>query len=92
MATQSDADIEKLRADIAQLRSDMGNIGDTVKTMVTNRGSAAYERVRQSGDDLQKQAKEAIDSAAHQIEQRPLTAALTAFGIGVVLGMLFSRR
>lgn len=92
MATQTDADIEKLRAEIAQLRSDMGNIGESVKTMVTSRGSAAYARVRESTEDLQKQAKEAIDSAAHQIEQRPLTAALTAFGIGVVLGVLFSRK
>lgn len=92
MATQTDADIEKLRSDVAQLRGDIEQIGETLKTIIAARGGAAYEQVRRSTEDLQKEAKEAIDQAAREIEERPFTSTLSAFGIGLVLGMLFSRK
>ena len=76
----------------AQLRSDISQISQTLKAIAADRGGAAYERARQSAEDMQTRAKEAIDSAARQIEERPFTTTLSAFGVGLVLGMLFSRK
>jgi len=92
MTTQTDADIEKLRSEIRQLRSDIGQIGETLKAIVADQSGAAYERVRQSTEKAQKKAADAMDSVAHEIEERPFTSTLSAFGVGLVLGMLFSRK
>lgn len=92
MATQTDADIEKLRAEMQTLRSDISKISETLKTIAGGYGEAAYARARQSAEDVQKRAKETLDSAAREIEERPFTATLSAFGIGLILGMLFSRK
>jgi ElaB/YqjD/DUF883 family membrane-anchored ribosome-binding protein len=89
---QTDTDIEKLRAEMAQLRSEILQIGETLKTIAADRAAVAYEKVRQSAEGLQQQAKDALDSAVREIEQRPFTTTLFAFGFGLLLGMLFSRR
>ena len=77
---------------MAQLRSEILQIGETLKSIAADRGAAAYERVRQSAEGVQQQAKDALAAAAHEIEERPLTATLYAFGIGLLLGMMFSRK
>jgi ElaB/YqjD/DUF883 family membrane-anchored ribosome-binding protein len=92
VTAETATDIEKLRAEMTQLRGEISQIGETLKAIAADRGAAAYERVRQSGEALQQQAKDAIDSAAREIEQRPFTTVLSAFGIGLLLGALLGRR
>lgn len=75
---QVDVDVAKLRADLDQLRNDIVKLGDTVKTVIADGRDAAYARVRRS--------------AAEEIEERPFATVLSAFGIGLVVGLLFSRR
>lgn len=92
MTAQTDADIEKLRAELAQLRTEILQIGDTLKTIAAGQSSAAYDRVRQSAEGLQQQAKDAIGAAAREIEERPLSATFYAFAIGMLLGTVFGRK
>ena len=92
MATQTDADIEKLRAEMQTLRSDISQISETLKSIASGYGEAAVAEARQSAEKVQKGAKERLDAAAHEIEEHPITATLSAFGVGLVLGMLFSRK
>lgn len=89
---QTDVDVAKLRADLDQLRNDIAKLGDTVKTVLADGGDAAYERVRRSAEKYQKRAKDFVDIAAEEIEERPIATILSAFGIGLVMGLLFSRR
>lgn len=92
MAAQSDSDGEKLRAELAQLRAEILQLGETLKSIATDRSTAAYERMRQSAEGMQQQAQDVLAAAAREIEQRPLTATVYAFGIGFLLGMIFGRK
>lgn len=87
-----DVDVAKLRSDLDQLRNDIAKLGDTVKTVVVDGGYAAYARVRRSAEKYQKQAKDVVDMAAEEIEEHPVATVLSAFGIGLLMGLLFSRR
>lgn len=87
-----DAEYETLRKELDQLRSDIGSLSRTLKDIATDQGSAAYEKVKQSAQRAQTQATEAIGAVSSEIGERPFTSIFTAFGIGLVIGMLFSRR
>jgi ElaB/YqjD/DUF883 family membrane-anchored ribosome-binding protein len=87
-----DAEYETLRKELDQLRSDIGSLSRTLKDIATDQGSAAYEKVKQSAQRAQTQATEAIGAVGSEIGERPFTSMFTAFGIGLVIGMLFSRR
>lgn len=81
MTDRTEADLAMLRTDVAQLRKDLAKITDTLQGL-------ARHGAEQVGD----KAKSAVKSVASEIEERPLAAALTAFGVGAIIGMLFSRR
>jgi ElaB/YqjD/DUF883 family membrane-anchored ribosome-binding protein len=92
MAVQVEADVAKLRSDIDQLRTDISKIGDSVKTLVSEGSDVAVARFRRSADKIQRQAKDVAQIAAQEMEERPFATAAGAFGVGLMLGFLFSRR
>ncbi len=91
-SANSDPDIRTLRADVAKLRADLAKIGDTLQDIAQARGAEAIDRVQQIGEKVRDETKRRVQSVADEIEERPVTAALVAFGAGVILGMLFSGR
>ncbi len=88
----ADAEYETLRKELDQLRSDLGTLTQTLKGIATDEGSAAYDKVRQSAQKAQAQASQAIGAVGTEIGERPFTSMVTAFSIGLVIGMLFSHR
>lgn len=92
MDAGNEANMEALRTEIEQLRTDISRIEETLKAIVSQRVSATYGRVRDTAERVADQASEAADSLGRQIAERPLTNVATAFGIGILLGMLFGRR
>lgn len=90
MAAQ--ADIETLRKELDQLRSDVTALTRTLKDIASDQGSAAYESVRRSAQRAQEQAAQTAGAVGQEIGERPFTSVLSAFSLGLLIGMLFSRR
>jgi ElaB/YqjD/DUF883 family membrane-anchored ribosome-binding protein len=94
-----DADVKSLQSEVNDLRDDIAKIGDTLQDMLQHGGAAlqqggaeAFERVQDQAERLRRDLQRRAQSVAGEIEERPLTAALIAFGVGMVLGMLFHGR
>ena len=80
----NDAELDKLKADLATLRRDVSSLTEALR----ERGTA---RARAAADGVRDQATQAAQTVSHQIEDRPYTSVLTAFGIGLVIGRLLDR-
>jgi ElaB/YqjD/DUF883 family membrane-anchored ribosome-binding protein len=87
-----DKDVEALRDEITALRKDLGAVVHTIKDMGAERGTAAYERMQQAAERARAQGQKAADSIADGVEHKPFTSLASAFGIGLLLGLLFSGR
>jgi ElaB/YqjD/DUF883 family membrane-anchored ribosome-binding protein len=86
------ASAETLNEEIKRLRADMAAIAKTLKDMGAEGGSKVYGRVRDQAERVKGEAEQAANAVGQRIEERPLTAVLTAFILGAILGALFSRR
>ena len=86
------ATAEALREEIERLRADIAAIAGTLKNMGIEGGSKVYERVREQAERAKGEAEQAATAVGRQIEERPLTAVITAFILGAILGALISRR
>lgn len=85
MADSTAEDLKTLRAELANLRADLGRISETLKDVVKHGRDEAAEK-------LQDEIGRRTERLSREIEQKPLTAVFTAFGLGVLLGMLFGGR
>jgi ElaB/YqjD/DUF883 family membrane-anchored ribosome-binding protein len=92
MSDQTNADITALQADIRQLRADLAKIAGTMRELAANSVAGAEERVTASADKVWTEAKRHAQNVGHEIEERPIASALTAFATGIVLGLLLSGR
>lgn len=91
MANNSDnltKEMETLKKDLASLRGDIGSLSKAVKAAGEQKGEAAYRRAREKGDELLKQGESAVERVGHTIDERPMTSVLTAFGTGLVVGLM----
>lgn len=87
-----EADLKTLRAEMAQLRDDLAKISGTMQDAMRHGGAEAMQKAQDSARHAQERAKRTAENVVEEIEERPVTAALAAFGAGMVLGMLFSAR
>jgi ElaB/YqjD/DUF883 family membrane-anchored ribosome-binding protein len=85
-------DLAMLRAEMASLRADLGKISDTLQALARHGGEEALDKATRAAEKLQDEIGKKTQRLAQEIEQKPLTAVLTAFGLGVLLGMLFGGR
>lgn len=92
MADQSNADITALQSDIKQLRTDLAKIAGTMRELASNSLASAEESVSASADKVWSEARRHAHSVGHEIEERPIASALTAFATGIVLGLFLSGR
>lgn len=88
----SNKNVDALRSDLEQLRTDFATMGRTVKDLATEVGSETYARVRDRGDQARAQAKKAAGVVAETIEERPLVSVLSVFVLGMLIGFLFGRQ
>lgn len=87
-----DKDVEALRAEITALRNDLGSVVHTIRDMGAERGTAAYERMHEAAEQARAKGHRAAEAVAEGVEHRPFTSLASAFGIGLLLGLLFSGR
>lgn len=91
-STGSGADLQALQAEMAKLRADFAKVADTLQQIVANRGAAVLGDAKDTADKIAAEMQRHARGVAEQVEERPVTAALTTFGIGLILGLLFSGR
>ena len=101
--TDLNREIETLKVDLAKLRADFAGVADALKEAGHKKAEGAreglsdllnslLEELRGAVGHARDTGKRSVETVGHQIEQRPLTSLLTAFGFGFVLAKLLGRR
>lgn len=100
------AKMDDISLQLEQLRSDMAQLGDTVKSLAAAQASttasrlqdAASEKISQAkaaGQDLYQGAAKGVNDATDKLEdkvrQNPLGAVAVAAGVGFLLGLINGR-
>jgi ElaB/YqjD/DUF883 family membrane-anchored ribosome-binding protein len=93
------ADIESLKKSFGQLRSELTNLvgnafgaGKSGAGALREKAHDAVDGVKHGIGSLREKGSDSLQSIEDKIAERPLTTALIAFGVGYMLGKLFSRR
>lgn len=92
MSNGTSADIQTLQAEMNQLRTDFGKLSETLRDLVRHGGEETAAKARESGERIWAETKRNARSVSQEIEEKPITAAVAAFSVGVILGMLFGSR
>lgn len=85
-------DTAKLHEEVSGLKAEFAKIADTVTNFVSQHGKEAADRIRGGAEEGWGEAKKKIDTVNAKIHEEPVTATAIAFGIGIVLGLIFGRR
>jgi ElaB/YqjD/DUF883 family membrane-anchored ribosome-binding protein len=89
---QRGREIEALKVEMDKLRADMAAATRALTEIGGSLGAEAAGRVRESAEKVRGQVRKTADDVSQQIEERPIVSIIGAFLMGLLLGMLFSRR
>jgi ElaB/YqjD/DUF883 family membrane-anchored ribosome-binding protein len=92
MAAPSEPDIATLQADIQQLRADFAKMATTMRDVAGSGIVKVGDKAQASAEKAWVEVKRQAQQVGHEIEERPFASALTAFGTGLILGLLLSVR
>jgi len=92
-------EMDQLRADLAALRGDVGDLAKALKSAGTHKAESVRDSVeeelhkyreilREKMDEAKSKGYEAKDKMDEQIASHPYTSLVTAFGIGYLLAKL----
>jgi ElaB/YqjD/DUF883 family membrane-anchored ribosome-binding protein len=82
------AEFEKIRHDLASLREDLAEL---VKTLTSEAGDEMPEELRRLYASLSDKGRRTAKTITREVEERPLTTLLLAFGVGFIGGSLLRR-
>ncbi|GAA0574178.1 DUF883 family protein [Rhizomicrobium electricum] len=85
-------DVKKLSDDVGELKAGFTRIAETLSDLVRQRGQEAKARLEATAEDTWAEAKEKFEGVKQKIHEDPVTAVVAAFGIGLLVGILFGRR
>lgn len=91
MADKSDTELDDLKKELETLRGDFSSLLDTLKKTSGAQAQAGVDAARDSAERLRGHASDAAASLESEIQDRPYTSILAAFGIGFLLGKLLDR-
>ena len=99
MADQAKTEITALQTELKQLRADFAKLTDTMNEIASSgvartvgNGIGTTAELQASAEKVWSEVQRQAGSLGREIEERPITAALTAFGAGLFLGRLLSSR
>ncbi len=103
MAESVNQDVNTLKDDIQQLRQDVGTLAESLKKVVEGGAdvgrSKAFEELehlygqfKEGYESLQREGGHARKGLEKEIEERPFTAIVGAFIVGIVLGKFILAR
>ena len=78
-------DIAAVRSELAQLRSNLSDMGKTLKNIVGEPGPEALDRAREAARKARERAERAAETATHAIGERPFLSIAGTFIIGLLL-------
>lgn len=82
---------DALRKDLEQLRKDLGALTDSIRHRSNEQAHAGMDIARERFNELAREAGRHTQDLSGEIEARPFTSILAAFGIGLLLGKIFGR-
>lgn len=88
---ETETDEGRLRADLDALRTDLDKLTETLREVAEGQAEEGLRHLRERADRVRSQARDYGEQVEHQIEARPFTSVLAAFGVGMLLGALLGR-
>ena len=96
-------ELETLRADLTAVREDLGRLRaagahaaeDTVanaRQRLEEETDRLLSRLKATADEAGTRGRRVMDDVETELEEHPVTALLTSFGVGVLVGWIFSRK
>ena len=82
-------ELDKIKGDITALRKDFGKLLDHLRVGTVKASNGQMHRLQ---DMLNEGGERSVELIAAQIEQRPLTSLLVAFGVGFIGGRFLNHR
>jgi ElaB/YqjD/DUF883 family membrane-anchored ribosome-binding protein len=92
MTTDLNKDTDALVAELKQLRAEFAKLGDLLQQTAKHAGEDAYQRAREGGEKAWAEARSGAEDVMEKIEQNPVSSAGIAFGVGILLGLVFGSR
>lgn len=97
--TTKTPDLNDVKKDIEELRTDLAALGKNMKEFIKEDGSRRaastvhqlQERAESAFASAAEQGREAVRSAESTVKARPVESLLVAFGVGVLLGNIIRR-
>lgn len=91
-ANNAGTDYDKLKDDLAAVRADLSRLTDALGDDLDQYQSSRAEAVKRNARLARDQARKAADSVSHGVSEHPFTSVFMAFGIGMLVGRMFSRQ
>ena len=95
MARNLEHEFDTVKGDLSRLRNDIAALTEGFHGVATDRVreniNEAREKLSRWKQDATSQSRETLEDIAEEIEDRPLTSVLVAFGVGIILGRLLDR-
>ena len=88
----SNEDVKKLSDDVGELKAGFTRIAETLADLVRQSSHDAASRFQGTAEDTWTEAKHQFEGVKQKIHEEPVTAAVAAFGIGLLLGLILGRR
>ena len=85
-------DVKKLSDDVGELKVGFAKIAETLSDLVRQSSQEAAARVERAAEDTWAEAKEKFEDVKQKIHDEPVVAVGVAFGVGLLVGLLFGRR
>ncbi|MEI9932185.1 MAG: hypothetical protein WDM89_16990 [Rhizomicrobium sp.] len=89
---ETESKVEALAGEFKQLRAEFARIASLIEQTARTAGAEAAQRARAAGDRVWAETQSGADQVAEKIKEQPLASAGIAFGVGVLLGLIFGRR
>ncbi|WP_276955846.1 DUF883 family protein [Allomeiothermus silvanus] len=96
-------DMQALKDDLRSLRADVSSLMESLKGAASSKAKELGSTLKETSGQLGTQVKDALGTAREKggqvasdlearIQERPLMSVLVAFGVGLVLSRILSRR
>jgi ElaB/YqjD/DUF883 family membrane-anchored ribosome-binding protein len=76
----------------AEIKAEISKIADSVKEFVRTHGQDAAARIQGTAEETWTGAKQKLDCVSKKIHEEPVAATAVAFGIGLLIGLIFFGR
>lgn len=88
----AEAHLKGVAEEIKQLREDIARMGGIVEDLVRRRANEAVDEVTRRAERAWEDAGRLTEDAQHAMEKNPVATIGGAFGLGLLMGILFARR